>query len=158
MTELPQLQPGDCLLYRPSGFFGWLIALKTWNRISHVEIYAGNGLSVASRDGVGVGMYKTRYDGLAMVRRSEKPLNLAAATAFFARVDGQKYDWKGILCFTLAVAQGARDKMFCSEFATRWYRAAGLPLFGNYDADHIAPAQFLMTELLQEIWSDEEEV
>ena len=153
MTDLPQLRPGDCLLYKPSGFFGWLIALKTWNRISHVEIYQGNDKSVASRAGVGVGMYRTRYAGLARVLRPyREPLNLTAATHFFAQVNGQKYDWKGILCFTLAVAQGAKDKMFCSEFATRWYRRAGIPLFGNYDADHIAPAQFLMTDLLQEIW------
>ena len=155
MTDIPQLQPGDCLLYKPSGLFGWLIALKTWNRMSHVEIYAGNGNSVASRDGVGVGMYPTRYYHLAKVLRPVQPLQLDAAHVFFAKSDGQKYDWKGILCFTLAVAQGAKDRMFCSEFATRWYRAAGLPLFGNYDADHIAPAQFLMTDDFDEVWSEE---
>jgi len=151
-ARITALEPGDALLYAPSGFFGWLIAFKTWNKLSHVEVYAGNGKSYASRDGKGVGFYDFRADGLAKVLRPTlQPLNLKAANEWFATVDGQKYDWLGILVFTLAVAQGAKDKMFCSEFATRWYRKAGLKLFGDCDADRIAPAQFIMTDLLAEV-------
>jgi hypothetical protein len=154
MIDIKDIQPGDCLLYRPNGIFGWLIALKTWNRISHVEIYAGNGHAFASRDGKGVNLYPFRKAQLAKVLRPTIPLDLSTGCHwFFNGAQGQKYDWKGILVFTLAAAQGAKDKMFCSEFATRFYRMCKFPIFGNYDADHIAPAQFLMTSQLTEIWS-----
>ena len=45
------LLPGDVMLYRPSGVFGWLIRVKTWHPISHVEVHCGGGQSFASRDG-----------------------------------------------------------------------------------------------------------
>ena len=51
------LRSGDCLLYRATGLFGWLISIKTWSVVSHCEGYVGNGKAVASRDGVGVGLY-----------------------------------------------------------------------------------------------------
>lgn len=147
------LKPGDCLLYAPCGFFGWLIALKTWNKVSHVEVYVGNGKSVASRDGQGVGFYELRTKGLVRVLRPRGEFNISSALLwFFNFANGQKYDWKGILVFALAVSEGSRDRMFCSEFATRFYRAGGFhPFAENYDADHIAPAQFLQSPCFEEI-------
>lgn len=154
--------PGDCLLYRPQpfsrGFMGWLmgrlIAIKTWNNISHVEVYVGQGMSVASRDGLGVNRYVTRWQGMASVLRPVCQFSIIDAERWFKTVRGQKYDWKGLLCFTLAVKQGSKDRMFCSEFATRLYREAHIQVFGNYDADKIAPAQFLMCDEFDEIWRD----
>lgn len=147
------LQPGDCLLYRPTGFFGWLIAVKTWTKVSHVEVYAGNDTSVASRDGLGVNRYSMRLDGLGYILRPNKPFSLMAGIAWFDGVRGQKYDWLGLLCFTLAVKQGAKDRMFCSEFATRFYRAASLqPFSPETDADHVAPAQFLQSPAFDAVW------
>lgn len=148
------LRPGDCLLYYPTGLFGWLIALKTWNRVSHVEVYAGNGKSVASRDGRGVSLYPFRSAELCRVLRPVGDFDISKAIEWFIiHADGQSYDWKGILVFTLAVHEGARDKMFCSEFATRFYRAGGFhPFAEDYDADHIAPAQFLQSPKFQTVW------
>jgi hypothetical protein len=153
-NNLPDLQPGDCLLYRPNSFFGWLIAVKTFNRISHVEVYRGEHLSYASRDGVGVGLYRLRRAQLARVLRPAGPFDNAAARRWFwQEADGQKYDWLGLLCFTLAVKQGASDRMFCSEFATRFYRAGGLePFQPDYDADHVPPSYFLSSGAFTTIW------
>lgn len=155
------LQPGDCLLYRPASFFGWLIAVKTWNKISHVEVFShrlGNvDWSYASRDGIGVNRYSFRTAQLSRVLRPNGLLNLNSAEGWFKiEARGQKYDWLGLLCFTLAVKQGSPNKMFCSEFATRWYRAAGFhPFADGYDADKIAPANFLVSPNFTEIWSVE---
>ncbi len=137
------LRPGDCLLYRPSDLFGWLIALKTFNMVSHVEVYAGAGESYASRNGFGVDAYPFRDADLCEVYRPRGGINWPAAADWFQRVRGQKYDWLGLLCFTLAVRQGSPDKMFCSECATRLYRAGGVePFQAEYDADHVPPAYF----------------
>lgn len=149
-----KLQNGDALLYTPSGIFGWIIAMKTWHKVSHVEVYSGDGFSVASRDGEGVGIYNYRADGLCAVLRPNGFYHHEAAMRWFDTVDGQKYDWKGILVFSMAVRQGAQDRMFCSEFATRLYRAGGLePFQTDEDADHIAPFQFLTSPRFDRIWA-----
>ena len=156
MIPMPELIPGDCLLYRPSTFFGWVIAVKTWNSISHVEVFAGNNTSVASRDGKGVNLYTFRKDDLAAVLRPRGGFNFAQAMEWFEKTaKGQGYDWLGILCFSLAIKRGSPDKMFCSEFATNFYRAGGFePFQSDYSADHVAPANFLISEPMQEIWMD----
>lgn len=144
------VRPGDCLLYRSGGLVGWIIKIKTWHAVSHCEAYIGGGRSVASRgpqDGKGgVGTWDLRLDGLAHILRPIDRFDLARAAAWFKTVDGQKYDFLGLLCFTLAVKQGDPGKMFCSEFLTRWYRAGGLePFQRDEDADKIAPCQFLLS-------------
>jgi hypothetical protein len=148
------LNPGDCLLYSPSDFFGLVIAIKTYNWISHVEVYAGDKTSVASRDGMGVNKYAYRSLQLAMVLRPNGPFNFGKAMGWFNSIaKGQKYDWKGLLCFTLAVKQGSKDRMFCSEFATNFYRAGGFePFQPDYLADLVAPAQFRETAAFIKIW------
>lgn len=145
-----KLIPGDCLLYSPNSILGWIVALKTWSRFSHIEIYDGDGRSLASRDGKGVGRYPLRLDELAEVRRpTAMNFSHEIGSRWFNLVEGQKYDWIGLLCFTLAVKQGAQDRMFCSEFATRFYRASGLELFNSdVDADKISPAQLHQTPCL----------
>ena len=149
------IQAGDCLLYRPSTIFGWIIAIKTWTKISHLEIYDGAGESVAARDGIGVGKYPLRLDHLARVLRPKSDLNVGSADQWFLNVNGLGYDYWGLLIFALARRKGAADKMFCSEFAVNWYEAAGFKPFSNqYAADRIAPAQFLQSTEFTEVWSD----
>lgn len=161
MIDLLKLRPGDCLLYgrtpfkkSPVGwFFGLIINLKTWSRFSHVEVYAGNGQSFASRDGVGVGLYEFRASELLKVRRPDSSkYTHSRAIKWFETVDHQKYDFVGLLGFGLNRTKLAlqaffgikpADMQFCSEFATRWYRNAGLrPFNKETDADKVAPAQF----------------
>lgn len=150
---IPKLEQGDCLLYKPSSLFGVIIAVKTWTWTSHTEVYAGDDMTFASR-WEGVNQYSFDPESLGYVLRPKGPLNFQASKDWFYRsARGQKYDWLGLLCFTLAVKQGAPDRMFCSEFATRFYRAGGFGPFAAWeDADHIAPAQFLQSTEFDMIW------
>tara|TARA_R110000868_G_scaffold273274_1_gene532486 strand:+ start:121 stop:609 length:489 start_codon:yes stop_codon:yes gene_type:complete len=153
------LKPGDTLLYSPKGIFGWLISIKTWNAISHTEIYIGDGYSVAARGGVGVGTYPVRLDQLIYIYRPNKPFKLAKALKWYLLISrGQRYDWWGLIRFawrSKIVADNKDNKQFCSEFATRFYRAGGLDLFNKYDADAVAPFMFSSTPYLDLIWKAE---
>lgn len=146
-TEIESLlKPGDCLLYKPRGFFGSVIKFKNWHAVAHVEIYVGKGKSVASRDGLGVARYPWRDTELAYVLRPDYPLDWAAFWRWFTTVDGQKYDWLGLLRFAWfkSIPAGKNNKMFCSEFAARAYRMLAARVFADgEDADAIAPFQFL---------------
>lgn len=143
------IEAGDVLLYRPTGLFGRLIAVKTWHPISHVEVSIGHGRTVASRDGLGVGQYPQRDAQLAHVLRPTRPINLAAAMAYFDRVNGQPYGWLDLLAFLGASVDG--PGIVCSPFATAFLRAGGLPIFRTEDARKIAPFQFLLSELLMDV-------
>jgi hypothetical protein len=150
---LPELLPGDALLYFTRGnLFDYLVALKTWNLVSHIEIYRGGGMSVAARH-KGVNQYPLRHLDLAYILRPRVALDLEKANKWFYGVQGQGYDFIGLLVFMSAVKRGTKRKMFCSEFATRFYRHAGSRPFADYyDADRIAPAQFLQSPAFDWIW------
>jgi len=136
------LKPGDCLLYAPRGFFGWVIATKTWHKVAHVEVFAGLGpSSVASRDGIGVGRYPLRTSELEYVLRPRLPMDLACANRWFERVKGTKYGWLELANFVGVPVQN--KGIFCSQFAAGYYRAAGLNLFPEDPPDKVAPFQFL---------------
>lgn len=142
------LLPGDHLLYgpKPGSFFGAVIAVKTWHGIAHCELYTGKGRSVASRDGIGVGAYPLRLEQLAYVLRPVDPPDWFAFWKWFYTVNGQGYDWFGLLRFvwTKGISTGNNQKQFCSEFLCRAGRALGLRVFAvTEDADAIAPATFL---------------
>ncbi len=140
------LRRGDCLLYRPTGIFGTIIKLKSWHDVAHVEIYTGEGKSVASRDGLGVGLYPWRDTDIAYVLRPTYPLDWMGFWRWFKTVNGQKYDWLGLLRFSWfkSIGTNNNNRMFCSEFAVRAYRAMNAHVFNDYeDADAVAPAQFL---------------
>lgn len=144
MALLDVIEPGDLLLYRGSGFFSKLICVKTWSQISHCSIYVGSAHAVASRDGKGVEMYEVRTDGLAAILRPTLPVDLPTALGWFAaKAKGQRYDFLGLLRF-FTLGEQSQDKMFCSEFAMRFYRAGGFePFNADIDADLVAPGQFL---------------
>lgn len=147
---LTQLQPGDNLLYRAKGVFGWVISIKTWSPIAHCECYIGQGRSVASRDGVGVGQYPLRTQDLAFILRPKLPIDLEAGLAWFKTVEGQKYDWFGLLRFAWRsrfLPGDPNNKQFCSEFLTRFDRAMGIDPFNHADADARPPAEFLISNV-----------
>lgn len=151
------LQVGDCLLYRPSSVFGWLIAVKTFTRISHVEVYVGGGKSFTSRDGKGVDIYPLRTDGLAAVRRPVSPLpNLDKALAWTQLVRGQAYDFKDLWTFLLmGKPSGDPLKMICSESVACWYKEVGYEAVNlDVNSEAIAPADFYKTGALRTIWKD----
>lgn len=145
--QIPLLQPGDHLLYEGNNIFDMVINVKTWSLVSHIEIYAGDGKTVASRNGRGVDMYNYSPMNLHAVLRPSGAFDFSLGMKWFDETaKGQKYDWKGLLCFALAVKQGSPNKMFCSEFANRFDNHAGFfPFNYNWDSDKIAPGNFLMS-------------
>lgn len=158
------LEPGDVLLYARKGVFNWLINVKTWSRISHVEVVLSNPSTgvriVSSRNGKGVHVTGPEWRGLALVMRSTMWPRIDKAMEWYDEqgIEGQGYDWLGLLNFAYARKVGRNNgKMFCSEFATRFLRKAGLPLFGEEDADTIAPRDFLLPALLRPVWRSQEE-
>lgn len=148
------IKPGDTILYNtPWDFVDWAIRVKTWSVAAHCEGYVGNGLSVASRNGIGVGEYDFRKEGVVAVLRPVHPFNIDKAMEWFKTVDGQGYDFLGLMAFFLAARQSSPDKMFCSEFLTNWYRAGGFQVIQkNWDADKVAPGNFLMTNALDWVY------
>lgn len=147
------LRAGDCLLYGPKGFFGYAIAIKTWMKVAHVEVYAGDAQSWASRDGEGVGIYPSRTDRLIYVLRPVEALDLLTMDHWFQSVEGQGYDWLGLARFLAwgSIGSGDNGKMFCSEFACRLYRMGGVDPFNGCDADAIAPASFLLSNCFTKV-------
>lgn len=149
---LPQLQPGDCLLYRGRGFFSWLIRVKTWSAVSHCEGVVSPVEAVAARTH-GVRRYPLTGAHLYAILRPLEPFDLKAAMAWFAEhANGQRYDTWGLLRFFL-LGGPSLDKQFCSELLTRWYRAGGIhPFADGYDADLTSPGMFLSSPKFIELW------
>jgi hypothetical protein len=147
------VRPGDVVLFSRQGFYNRLIQAKTWSRVSHVEVVAQPGtpgtrtalpMTVASRNGRGVGYYPFDDEGLHCVLRPVALFDQDAAWRWFLTVNGQGYDWVGLVAFLSAKWQGKENgRQFCSEFATRYLRAGGIDPFNGYDADGISPGEFL---------------
>ena len=151
-----QLQVGDVLLYRPSGFLGWAIAVKTASRIaSHVEVAVKAGTAVSARQ-EGVNYFPTRWSGLSRVLRPNHPVDMAKGLAWFdAHARFQRYDYAALFRF-FTIGKQSLDKQMCSEVCTRLLRAAaiGWTPFGSEDADLIAPRDFLKSDEYTLVWSD----
>ncbi len=144
-----QLRPGDILLYHPVSFrkkplgwvFGQLISIKTWHRISHVEIYDGLSRSWAARDGVGFNRYPTRLTELRYVLRPEVPLDLPKGRLWGFSKIGTPYGWLDLLEFTGLNVDA--PGMVCSPAAASFLRHCGWNVFPTDPTDRIAPFQFL---------------
>lgn len=136
------LLPGDCLLYRSKGIFGKIISLKTWHDIAHVEIYAGNGKSWASRDGIGVNLFPVRESELLFVLRPNEQIDFNNANEWAKSKIGTPYGWLELLEFINVTHKG--KGLFCSEFATLFYRKAGVNLFPTDNPAQVAPFEFLL--------------
>jgi hypothetical protein len=151
------LRPGHILLYKPSSFFGRVIARFSKYPISHVEMYKGGGISYASRDGLGVAQYELREEDLAYVLESTFPLDMARVAKAFAGKDGDPYDWGTIVKhISERISEGAPHSEVCSELVTYLARVGGaFSLFGVDPPDRVKPADFLdevSSGLLRVIW------
>lgn len=153
--EFPKLLQGDILLYGGTGLVDRLIQFRTWSDVSHIEIYACGGRSVASRNGIGVGEYPLRIEGLRRVYRPKwNKFCFAAARDWFATVDGTPYGWFDLLRFYLINVP--TKGLICSEFADLFFRNGGLPLFNtNYPEGAVCPGDFekISDLLVDELWS-----
>jgi hypothetical protein len=160
VNDFPQLEPGDILLYGGRDLVSRLIQFRTWSDVSHIEIYVGDGRSVASRNGIGVNKYPLRIAGLRRVYRSKQRLMLHGffdfekSMAWFATVSGKPYGWADLLRFYLINVR--TQGLICSEFADLFFRNGGLPLFNtNYPEGAVCPGDYekISDLLVEEIWS-----
>lgn len=152
--NIPLFKKGDLLLYGPRTIWDRLVCVKTWSQVSHCEVYAGPGETLAARPGTGVNRYGLLINELMEVLRPPLSFEFDTAMKWFETVRGQRYDWLGLLCFILAVKQGSPTKQFCSEFATNFYRAGAFEPFQPQDsADRVAPGTFCYSGPLTEIYS-----
>lgn len=146
------LLPGDALLYQGSSFFSWAIRIKTWAAVSHIAVYMGKGIVYESKEPAGVRSYPFSAEHLFAVLRPTEPFDQAKATAYHNTVVGQKYDVLGLFRF-FCLGRQSLDKQFCSEYATRLYRAAGIFPFNQiYDADLVSPGMFLSSPHFRVLW------
>jgi len=136
-----QLKAGDALLYRGKGLYGWLIRLKTWHPIGHVEVYLGLGLSTAARDKIGVGLYPVRESELAYVWRPHVAFNAPRALDYATKHKGEPYGWLDLLAFIGLKTDG--KGIVCSPYATDVHRAGGVDPFNGEASRDIAPFQWL---------------
>jgi len=149
------LLPGDIILYFTDDPVDYLIAVKTGKRVGHVEVYAGAGQSLASRNGVGVNQYPLRIDGAVCVRRPLGTFSFTAGLDWFTHTaKGQGYDWKGLATFTSLVNEGEEGKMFCSEFAVNFSRACGYnPCNPSQPAFETSPRDFWILGTFETKWA-----
>ena len=154
INSFPELKPGDILLYGGTDLVSCLIQFRTWSDISHVEVYVGPGRSVASRNGIGVGVYPLRIKGLRRVIRPFGEFDFDAAMRWFNTVDGTPYGWADLLRFYLINIP--TKGLICSEFVDLFFRNAKLPLFNtNYPEGAICPGDYekISDVLAEQIWS-----
>src|SRR6202008_1268910 len=86
------------LLYATKDIVDGLIEFKEGDDVAHIEVYAGNGQSWASRNGIGVNLYPFRPEGLKYVRRNKGLFDLAAVETWFnGGIKGIKYGFGDIL-------------------------------------------------------------
>lgn len=126
-----ELEPGDTLLYATPDPVDWIIEVKTGSGVAHIEKYVGavNGAesSVASRNGIGVGMYPVRTDGCVAILRPDGRglLDIAEGLKWFSTVNHEGYDWQGLFNFFKAGDTVTPHALFCSAFAVEFDRACG---------------------------------
>ncbi len=150
-NPIPLLYPGDCLLYDSGTLVDRLIKFRTWSNVAHVEIYLGNGVSTASRNGVGVDFYPTRYSGLRYIRRPEGIFDLQSARKFAESKKGTPYGWADLGRFYLLKIPGRG--LICSQYGDLVWRAGQIIAFAqDYPAGAVSPRDFLVTPLAKTIW------
>jgi len=153
VNDFPELQPGDILLYGDRSLLSWAIRFRTWSDVSHIEVYVGDGRSVASRSS-GVAKYSLRIDGLRRVYRPKAGFDFPKGMAWFATVAGTKYGWLDL--FRFYGSNAPTKGLICSEFADLLFRNCGVPLFNtNYPEGAVCPGDYekISDLLVDEIWS-----
>ena len=157
-------EPGDVWLFSKTDVVSRLIRMKTWSRFMHAELVfvnrpKGSGVELfTSKLERGVDFYSPDTRGLALVLRSRRKFDQAAATPWAERVVGQPFDVLGMASFWFAELQGRDNgRMFCSEAVTRCLRHGGFDLFPGADCDSIAPSYFAHSPRLSVIWRSADE-
>lgn len=139
------LQFGDILLYSTKDIVDELIEWKTSGPVAHVEMYAGQGKSWASRNGIGVNEYSYRSQGLVCVKRPLlAPLESHARSWFTAPIKGSSYGL-GDIAENMGLHVASKD-FDCSHFVAKVLAIGDSPQFdADYDPSLITPRDFLIS-------------
>ena len=157
-----ELQPCDVLLYWTPCLVDWIIAIKTWSDVGHAEIYWGDGMSAAARSS-GVNLFPFRREGLRYILRPLDYPDITSARRWFADgIQGQGYDWIGLLGFDWpwnhplrSVNNYERTRMFCSFLVTAFLRAAKTrPFNPKWPSNKVPPGMLKSSATLRMVWSD----
>lgn len=147
-------------MYSKSDLFGWVTSFKTWSPAVHVEKYEGDGLALASRNGLGVNRYPLRLEQLCAVLRPNQPINMGAVTKWFEQEfdpeTGLGVRWRPYGWLDLPRFYGIRiptKGWICSQFAANFDRAGGLKSFAqNYYSGTIDPGDFFLSPAFDWAW------
>ena len=150
------LRPGHCIVDMPDWWnpVDLIISAKTWTKCCHTRVYVG-GNQVVQAILKGVDIYPFEVNGIGGVLEPLFPFDLGAAMSwFYSKAKGQGYDVLSLFKFYgWGRNPSNQNRMICSEFATRFYRAGGgHPFNPADDADMIAPAQFCQTAGFRFVW------
>ena len=154
LKSLPDLRPGDILLYGDRSLLSWAIRFRTWSDVSHIEIYAGNESSLASR-AEGVKAYALRTAGLRRVYRPKTAFDFQAGLKWYGEhAAGTVYGWGDLWRF-YGINVPTKG-LICSQFADLFFQNCHLPLFNlNYPEGAVCPGDYekVSSLLLEQIWS-----
>lgn len=167
ITKIPdELRAGAICLYNSASLSDKAIEWKEGDPdTAHVEIYIGNGKSVASRNEIGVGLYDFRPEGLVHVRFLDGDFSLEPAMGWFNQVDGAKYGW-GDIGANLDLIEAPEDAwqkpevllktgMDCSHFASMFLMAGFCPQFDPwFDLRKITPLDFKIVRQSRAVWDN----
>jgi hypothetical protein len=154
------LKVGDVLFYTPSDLVGYIIGIKTWTWLSHVEVYIGGGKAIGARIG-GVNIYDLRIDKhLRYVRRplmnGNGPFDAMKAFSAVADTLGRPYNIGAFESFFNPWSKSRHSNRICSTNVTAYLRGGGCEPFNpDLDPDDISPAQLWQTPHLETIWCKE---
>ncbi len=163
MTPTPPIgcEPGDICLYDTPGDLADDLIKILGGDVAHVEVFRrrtgeGDFFSWACRNGIGVGTYEFRADGLCYILRPPAGLfDPVKAQAYFETVNGEGYSWDEIAAFAHLPQLGLSgpNSLICSIFANRLELLAGVRCFPTTLDDRcIAPFDFRKVLGLKQVW------
>lgn len=147
--------PGDILLYDKKGIGNTIIKFVRGEKYSHVAIASRAGKMMEARQWQRLDEVPIRTEGLAAIYRTKNQIDFEAGYHWFlTRAKGQKYDWIGLLSFKFAKLQGRNNgKMFCSEFAHRFFKKISYHLFAeDMDSDAVSPGMIPYSARVFPLW------
>lgn len=134
------MRPGDVALFRPDGFFGYVICFVTRSRYCHVRLIVDADGSTVEAEYTGARRGRVE-DGDLIVSPPLADVQRAKIEAVAAPLVGIPYAWADI--FALGIAQlGIRlpflrkmisrpDRLFCSQLVDQVWRAVGYQAFDD---------------------------
>lgn len=172
-----QLQPLDILLYKSTGFTGWLIGIGTSSPYSHVAIVVDPGINLGIESNTGhqsgvrafdlrkldlskIDVYRIKPDYLEKAQKGK-------AVSFLVEHLGARYDLLGVIGLGLLKALsfvmfGATKKWnndfqkkkdyFCSELCYEAFNSGGLDIVPDVaEADITSPGDIAKSRIIEKV-------